>query len=299
MGWKLISAPKTTKATKALAIEFAEMEPAPQDRPLSERRLQVYERLLRAGEFRPVAWASAECRETHETYRVNGKHTSVLLSRQEPVPELYIIVERYACDTLEDVAKLYSTYDSKLSSRTTADINRAFAAAVPELAGVAQSNLNLCASAISYCDLQEKTYRLQPQERAENLLEHHEFVLWIQDLFGTRRGNSKYNHLARMAVYAAMFGCYRRDKDAATKFWTAVRDETGTAPDTPDRKVGRYLLGVRTGRDATGRTIGHSYRSTVNDRQVFCKCIHGWNAWRKNESTVLKYTETDDIPKFR
>ena len=42
----------------------------------SEMRLGVYEKVARAGGFRPVQWASADCDETGSTYRVNGKHTA-------------------------------------------------------------------------------------------------------------------------------------------------------------------------------------------------------------------------------
>lgn len=109
MSWKLISRPKTQKVTKALAKQFAEMDAAPHDRPLSERRLQVYTRLLNEGQFRPVAWTLATCRETGGTYRINGKHTSVMLSNLEDIPEFYVTIEEYSCDTLEDVARLYAT----------------------------------------------------------------------------------------------------------------------------------------------------------------------------------------------
>src|SRR4051812_22803639 len=111
MGWKLTGRPKTQKVTKALAKAFVDMEAAPHDRPLSERRLQVYEKLLYMGEFRPVTWASAYCVETGETYRVNGKHTSIMLSGLEVLPDFFVTIEEYECDTLQDVAKLYSTFD--------------------------------------------------------------------------------------------------------------------------------------------------------------------------------------------
>ena len=51
MSWKLIDRPKTLKVTKTLAKQFCEMEPAPHDRPLSERRLQVYQKLMNQGQF--------------------------------------------------------------------------------------------------------------------------------------------------------------------------------------------------------------------------------------------------------
>ncbi len=65
-----------------------------------------------------------------------------------PLPsELYAVVEVFECDTLDDVARLYSTYDSKLQSRNVGDINRSFASCVPQLAEVDATTINNCVSA--------------------------------------------------------------------------------------------------------------------------------------------------------
>lgn len=61
MSWKYLEKPRTVLASKHLVAEFFEMEPAPHDRPLSERRMQVYERILKDGSFRTVTWASVHC----------------------------------------------------------------------------------------------------------------------------------------------------------------------------------------------------------------------------------------------
>ena len=95
MSWKLVEKPVTFKVTKKLAREFAEMENCPHERPLSERRLMVYEKLLKAGNFRPVTWATALCKETGMMYRVNGHHISTMISGLENIPDFYVIIERY------------------------------------------------------------------------------------------------------------------------------------------------------------------------------------------------------------
>src|ERR1700733_6817786 len=64
--WKLTGHPKTQIATRPLAEQFQRMEPAIQDRPVSELRLKVYEKIMRAGGFRPMSWAAAHCKETDE-----------------------------------------------------------------------------------------------------------------------------------------------------------------------------------------------------------------------------------------
>lgn len=184
--WTMLEKPRTVIAQRVVVDEFVNMEPAPYDRALSERRLQVYERILKANAFRPVVWASALCYETNCTYRVNGKHTSILLSKQNPLPTFYVTLERWACETLKDVGSLYNTYDSNLSSRNNSDINLSFAAAIPELRDVPSRLINLTVSAASNLKWDDATLRKIPQaERAEELLERGDFVVWLQEVVKT------------------------------------------------------------------------------------------------------------------
>lgn len=292
--WTLIEPPKTLRVTRRVALEFAEMEPAPKDRPLSERRLQVYTALMNRGEFRPMSWASIRCHETGVTYRVNGKHTSTICSTLNPLPELYAVVERYECDDLDDVGRLYGTYDSKMQARTTADINRSFASCVPGLADIPTKIINACAGGMSFATFfQNYTSREQPAERAERLLEHSDFVEWINaTLF--RGSTGRQTHLMRVPVVACIFQSYRKDRDRATEFWLAVRDETGVAPDLPDRRLAKYLT---TSISSNGGRINAGVnRFRVTDREHFAKCVMAWNAWRKGEKTQMAYYADREIP---
>ncbi len=288
MTWKLTGTPKTQRITKKLAEQYMNTEPAPDDRPMSELRLRVYEKLARAGDFRPMTWATAYCKETGGTYRVNGKHTSTLFAGLEPLPELYAVCEVYECETLADVARLYSTFDSKMQSRTVADINRSFASCVPQLVDVDMRTINTCTPAIWYARLQENYSKMQPQERAEALLEHHNFVVWVNKMLG--RSNVKQGHLKRMPVIAAMFSTFQKHPNLAENFWIQVRDETGDKPSDPDRKLSRFLLtsGLLR-RDRLKRMI-------VPQREFFVKCLLAWNSWRTKEPTNLAYHAKAQVP---
>ncbi len=266
------------------------MEAAPDDRPMSELRLRVYEKLVKEGDFRPVTWASAYCKETGATYRVNGKHTSTLFSGLEPLPELYAVVEVYECEELRDVARLYSTFDSKMQSRTVADINRSFASCVPQLAEVDSRTINTCTPAIWYSRLQDGYGHIQPQERAEALLENWNFVVWVFELLGHNNSGLK-SCLKRMPVVAAMFSTYQKHPNLAEKFWTAVRDETGEKPTDPDRKLSRFLL-----TSGLIRQDRASRKLIVPAREFFVKCLHSWNAWREGQPTSLAYHANAPVP---
>jgi hypothetical protein len=289
--WNLLSV-KTRKITVALATEFAEMEAAPGDRPLSERRMQVYERLLREGSFRPCVWSTATCEETGGRYRVNGKHTSILFSRlANEFPDHYVNVETYACNTLEDVGRLYGTFDAQITSRTSSDINLAFASTVPELRGIPRHVLNVCVTGIALhlADGSRNRIYATPCQRAELLLEYPEFVLWTNDIISTR----KHRHLQRGGVVGAMFATRSKCKRDAEKFWLAVRDETGTTPNCPDRLLSRWLLTTVVVPDS-GRKVASKQ---ADIREFYVRCLHAWNAWRKNvELGHLKYNPASKPP---
>lgn len=295
MGWELLGRPKTHKVTKALAKQFAEMEAAPRDRPLSERRLLVYNQLLAAGQFRPVTWASAICKETGDIYRVNGKHTSTMLSGLEKMPDFYVTVEEYECETLEDVAHLYATFDSKMQSRSANDIYQSFAGTIKELNEVSRASVTLAINGLSYAQWGEAVHSHQPAERAELLIDNTNFVLWVDELVhGAADGEKKRRSydLMKMPVCAAMYGAWSKNRSDATKFWTAVRDETGSKPDLPDRKLAKYLSTVASERQGSrARRAKHA-----GNREIYVKCLHGWNAWRKGETTNLNYYAEAKIP---
>jgi len=289
--------PRTILPTQALVKEFVEMEPAPHDRPLSERRLLVYRRILKDGNFRPVTWASVLCKETNCTYRVNGKHTSVMLGSQEKLPlDFYVILERWKCDTLNDAAMLYATYDSNLSSRTHSDVNLSFAATIPELKDVGTKYINLTVSAAANLKWSDaEIARVPHAERAEQLIERQDFCLWLKKLCGssdTKSAMSPAKHMLREPVVRAMMATFDRSstRGAATEFWAKVKDES--APDNmcPTRVLARFLV-----RASMTRRSGIE-RKIVASREMYVKCLHAWNAWRKEEPTSLNYHAKAAIP---
>lgn len=300
MSRKMIEKPKTVLATQSLVKEFVEMEPAPRDRPLSERRIQVYRRILKDGNFRPVTWASALCLETNCVYRVNGKHTSVMLGAQEKLPEFYVTIERWQCDTLNDVAALYATFDSNLSSRTTNDINMSFASTIPELREVGSRFINLTVTAASNLRWDDAELRkVPPAERAELLIARQDFVVWLRDLCGgenktTNQFRHQSRHLMRASVIQAMMATYDKSstRKASLEFWTQVIDESAPDRDDPTRVLARFLVRCTLSKNRSGaeaKVVGH--------REVFVKCLHAWNAWRKGEATALNYHAKAAVPK--
>ncbi len=297
MGYELVGTPRTEKVTQQLAVKFRDMEPVPHDRPLNPKRVDAYRKMLNAGLFRPVQWATVHCNETQATYRVNGKHTSNLFSEYESLPQpIHATIEHYHCDDLDDVARLYATFDSRTQVRTTNDINRAFAAIDDDLAEIPTKIINLCVTAISYCKHGDRYSTIPAAERAECLLEDQEkvFVQWAHSILGSY-SNESTRLLWRSPVVAAMHDCYQKSKRDANEFWLAVRDGTGSTPKTPDRVLNRFLLSkvVNNGSQGAGSRRASALSSP---REMYVKCLHAWNAWRRDSTTDLKYHAQAKIP---
>lgn len=289
--WRTKGRPQTVKATRKLATEFAQMEAAPGDRPLSDRRMDLYESLTQAKQFRNVDWARGYCKETRKTYRLNGKHTSTMLAGWEgPLPDIYAVITDYECDTLAAVAELYATFDSKDTVRGAGDINRMFASAVPELGRIKNHIVNRLVAGINYKPTKGKWAEKTLAERAEVLLTEYPFVLWVNDeiLEGIEYDSkNKQRMLLRSPALGAMFETYKKDQVDALKFWREVRDAADPVETSPTRRLERYLRSA---------TLTHQRVKTAragaviaDGREMWTKCTLAWNAWRKNKPTELRY----------
>jgi hypothetical protein len=237
------------------------MDAAHIDRPVSPRRLELHEQTLKKGEFRRVSWARAYCKELDGWYRINGKHTATVFSKQDMAKyDVEAIVEEYECDTVEDMAKLYGTFDSVLSSRKTGDVNHAIAQSIPELREVKSPVIN--------------------------------FVLWVNRLLNDV-GWEKSIHIRRMPVIAAAYATFLKSMKAATEFWNSVRDMSDPDPESASRKLALFLVQMKL---SQGRTKGIPERFRLTPREFYYKSISAWNAWRKGAKTELKYFASAKIP---
>jgi hypothetical protein len=294
MAWKMNARPQTVQITKGLCQRFSEMESLPRDRDLKERRLTIYRKLLDEGRFRTVTWAACYCKETDCEYRVNGLHTSTLFGSLGELPELYVTIETYEAETLEDVANLWSTFDSQVASRTAHELYQASAACVPELRELSRTTINKCVPGIAYGLWQDGYMRHSAPERAELLFDHTEFILWLDQEIQITQQDAE--HLCRAAVIGVMLGTWQKSRKQATVFWTAVRDEIGAKPGLPDRVIAKWLRRMRcTGHGGPGSGRTHASK-LAPPREFYVKSIHAWNAWRRGETTDLKYHASAKIP---
>lgn len=280
---------KLLKVTPKVAEAHRDMASAPCDRRLSPERLRYLRKELFAGSLRPVTWATVVCAETSTEYRVNGKHTSHVLSEAEPnASSCFAFLERYACDTLEDVARLYATFDSRKSARTPGDIYMAFAGSDPVLAGLPNSLIRQAVSGIAFATWEHSDANASPEEKALKLLEHSAFATWLHPLVANKHVSS---HIRRAATVAAMFRTWRKAPREAAEFWEFVRDGSGADHKAPDRRLYKYLLETGLCRVSHGGT-----RRIATDHELYVKSLHAWNAWRRGEPTNMKYHAAAKTP---
>lgn len=297
--WKPRNKPKTIIVTKRLAEEWNAMDEIREDRPLSERRLQVYRKVLASGEFRPVTWAKVFVKEMDQYYRVNGKHTSTVFASADlsNCQEVIAVIEDYEAETIEDAVKLYATFDSQQQVRNQSDINSMFAASIPEFKEFDSRFINLCVSSLNYFKSPgtggvANAPQMTSADKAEVMFDEIEFCQWLKGMIG---GRNVHGQLHRVPVVAAMRGTWGKSQKAATEFWTLVRDESAPKNDTPDRKLAKFLGQMRV---SIGARAGLPQRYKVQPREFYVKCIHAWNAWRKGEMTNLQYYQAAKIPSF-
>jgi hypothetical protein len=298
--------PVVLPVTKSLAIAFRDMEPCPNDRALSEKRMDLLKKIVQDDRFRVCEWSSCFCEETGKEYRVNGKHTSTVFSwllengSPEKIQKLRVLVTKYKAHTLEGVARLYASFDTKAATRTSGDINRVYAQADPKLAGLSGRSINLAVTGIYYVQSQfaGNPGVSLPDARAMEMLSHPDYVLFLDRLLTAKEKSSDVSLVSRGPVAAAVFSTFKKAPLKASEFWLAVRDGSDPSPTSTTRTLNKLLMKTAVAY-GIGALVGRT-KPTMTGREMYAKCVYAWNAWREGrEHVVLKYLPAAALPRPR
>jgi len=293
MSIKYLSAPATVLITPALASEFQSMTSCPRERPLLKSRLDRLREEGEVGIFHAMVWSSVHCLETKTTYRINGHHTStVLASWVGALPRAYATVERWQCDTLKEVAKLWSQRDQSESVRSKSDVNLAYAGSVPELANIPKHTVNLVVSAVALADFGFRSRSGGAGSRAERIVDKNviNFTIWFDAIVGSCVDG---RYLKRVPVVRAMYVTYNKSANDADVFWKEVRDASNPDNESPSRKLNKFLMQTTLGSVAS-KTGGMTKAAT--EKEFTSKCITAWNAFRQDTPTNLRYYNDKPVP---
>jgi hypothetical protein len=214
------------------------------------------------------------------TFLVNGQHQLKAIIKTGI--SITVVYQEYECKTDEDLSDLYRRFDNH-ASRTLGDIVRPEAVAL----GIQwkKSVINLVVTAATFFDGMSKKSRPKVEKIKElaNYIREGEFVDSII------LDSKKQRFMMNSCVCRTMIDTWQKDRIKAKVFWMEVRDGIGLSANSPSLVLRNYLL-------STSRNRGSSQQQK---RELYVKCIHGWNAYVTDKTTVLAYFRDSPIPKIR
>jgi len=300
MAFRMQGGSQVCKITHELAMKIRDMEDFTGERPLSEKRVRALKGEIKAGRSKLFDWSIAYCLSSGKWYRVNGQHSSTIFATMDSIPEnCFACVTRYDCDTLEDIAVLYSTFDDKRSARTNRDIVSCVLSTLPEISDtVSQTVASLCVTGmvLYHGFLNEGEYRNSGTgreisvansssiEKADLLRRNVSFSVFLSKLLHGCTKTRK--HIARGPVVAAIYATYLINREVCDSFWNSVGSGL-TMPGDPERVIEDFLKSTR--------VLGDG-KNSVSPREMYVKCIHAWNAYRRGRKITLFYRRDADVP---
>lgn len=298
--FKMREKPQLLRVTKSLAREVATLPACPSDRPRREALIDFLKSKIKAGEFRNAEWADCLVRETESVYRANGKHTSnsfveLFDEGYEPNGEV-VLRTKYVVDTMEDLAKLYSSFDNKRSARKSDEIWHVYAQSNDTLSQMSSRVIGAAARGIGVYSFASPDERLD-DVLGQKLIEHTDFVVWFSQIYEAGPDKTIKNALKRSEVSAAMFGTFKKAPQKATEFWSLVRDGGGANPKSPERMLNKFL---RENAPNRGRGAA-SHKNKVQGIEFYHKSISAWNSWRDGieEINFLRYENRHQRPAIK
>ena len=268
--------------TRKLAREVSEMPRYNGERPIKKMRLRELEDKLDLGLFYAPRWSFAEFEGRR--YRVNGQHSSLMLSETRKFPDsMQVVWDEFLADSLEDVADLFSQFDPRLCVRSRGDVVGAHGSCHKELEEVTPSKLVKIMGGVTYGLTDGVGVRsVSDNNKGRMVHEHTAFASWVNQFLGKL-------WTFKTPVIAVMFRTYSVDAMVAKCFWQDVYDESAPDNDDPTRVLANFLRDNMKGRNFNGRGF--------DSKAFYCKCIHAWNAYRSGKKTKLNYFPNAVIPK--
>jgi hypothetical protein len=253
------------------------------DRKCREARIEWLSDKGRRQLLHAFVWATANV--AGKVYRLNGQHSSTLTLLQSEgvtLPE-FVIVLRFECDSLEELAILFDQFDPKESVRNAAERSAVHIPHIEQLHSVSPNKVNKALAGMAWLIERKHGARLFDDDRQQLLYKHPDFVVFGAEFLGRP-------WLSKPALVAAMFDTFLIDPDYATSFWTLIRDESHSDPQHATRKLAEFLKRSQYVRPTM--TSGEP----VPDRGWYAKAVHSWNASIEGRGTNLHFAKDAPLP---
>jgi hypothetical protein len=225
-----------------LANEFAALSPLPGERDERDQRREYLERHLRNGTSGGPCWARGRCLSDGSVYRLDGQHSSKLLSNLPPdiafPTGLLVTIDDWEFDTLEqDGPAVFNLFNHPKSARTNEDAVGIYRARAKVLNDISKPFLVKVGDGIAeYERGRDGGMVLVPRERGSYFLlsdQYRDFTLWI----GRFRTTKNAAFMKRPALVAEMLADWLYSSEHATEFWQYVLTESHPEADHETRAL--------------------------------------------------------------
>ena len=258
-------------------------------RPIKERHVRILSDAMEKGLFTVGHIAIAhQGWNGGDSMLANGQHTCKAVINSDITVKA--VFEEYNCKTPEDFALLYRQFDNN-ATRSLSDV------ALPEAKALgikwSKEIINRMLSGIGFLE-NHNSLSLHKNKRVESLKRYIAEGNAINDIISCVN-SSESKHLRRSPVIAAMIVTFKKCTADAETFWEEVRDGENLKASSPTMKLRNYLLSTNT---AFGRGVNApALNKAVGVREMYAKCIIAWNAYRRGDSTQLKFYANKETPK--
>jgi hypothetical protein len=273
--------------TLALAQQFAEMPGLSGERPLRDGRLAFLDKERQEGRFVSPTWAVLVDAATSQRYRVNGQHSSTMLSRLTPEnfpPDLLVTVEEFtSTDLAGDAFRIFNLFDHPRAARTNTDVMSLYRALYPELATIDLGLLvALCNGISQYESSRNEPELYQPRERGIYLRrpDVRAFVQWAASASESMHAWM----FGKAGVVAEMFSSMQMDHPTALTFWEYTLNESHPDPEHDTRELSRNL-----------KDLAPRLRTGAQDR-LQKEAAKYWRRYRRNQTMATAPQQTVLVP---
>jgi hypothetical protein len=216
----------------------------------------------------------------------NGQHTCTAVINTGLT--INAVVDEYNCKTPEDFALLYRQFDNN-ASRTLDEIT------LPEARALNLDwNKQVIKAVMVGISMLENNPGAHKNTKVESLKKYIDEGNFVNDILSCVKSTES-KHIRRGAVVAAMIVTFRKNHGDAETFWEEVRDGENLKGSSASLKLRNYLLSTNT---KHGRGVNApSLNAAASNKELYAKCIIAWNAYRRGDSTQLKFYANKETPK--
>lgn len=259
----------------------------PWERGLRDNHVEYLMGEMQKSTFLPetVCLASCFCDEDGFEYRINGQHccwarTQLTETGKDAIKPFQVTYVRYKASTIEDVRRLYASYD-RAAPRTRSNIIEAYLAGRGEFNDHTISLVKLTAQALALWLWESPTER--GKHSADDIAylmckDHARTVGLVLDFCDETPNLISIKYMRRSPVLAAMLETFSKAVKPSIEFWYQIKIGLGfTGENDPRLRLRDALMAYGVQKSAV-----HAEKKYTDTESMYRWCISCWNFWREN-----------------